>query len=164
MILHDHAQVIAPPLTLIFQQIYDTGNSPQDWRDVIVSPIYKKGCKHDPQNYRPVSLTSIACKIHEHIVCSMMMSHLDTCGILTNDQHGFRKGLSTETQLLAAVHDWSHTLHKGARPMSCSLTSQRYLTLSLIVHFSRSWGTTASLARQTRSSRAYCVTADREWL
>ena len=68
-------------------------------------PHIHKGCKHDPQNYRPVLLTSIACKIHEHILCSTMMSHLDTCAILTNDQHGFRKGLSTETQLLAAVHD-----------------------------------------------------------
>ena len=114
-ILHDLAKVIAPPLTLIFQQIYDTGNTPQDWRDAILSPIYKKGCKHDPQNYRLVSLTSITCKIDEHFLCSTMMTHLDTCGILTNDQHGSRKGLSTETQLLAAVHDWSHTLHKGGQ-------------------------------------------------
>ena len=42
-----------------------------------------------------------------------MMSHLDPCGIITNYQNGFRKGLSTETQLTAAVYDWSHTLHKG---------------------------------------------------
>ena len=58
-----------------------------------------------------------------------MMSHLDTCSILTNDQHGFSKGLSTETQLLASVHDWSHTLHKGPCTMSCSLTSQRHFTV-----------------------------------
>ena len=104
---------IAPPLTLIFQQIYNTGNTTPDWRDAIVSPIYKKDCKRDHQNYRPLLITSINCKIHEHIICSTMMSHLDTCGILTNDQHGFRKGLSKETPLLTAVHDWSHTLHKG---------------------------------------------------
>ena len=112
-ILRDLAEEIAPSLCLIFQQIYNTGETPQDWRDAIVTPIYKKGNKHDPQNYRPVSLTSIACKIFEHVLCSAIMTHLNSCGVLTNDQHGFRKGLSTETQLLAAVHDWSHALHEG---------------------------------------------------
>ena len=96
------------------KNLYDTGNRLQAWRGAILSPIYENGCKHDPQNYRPVSITSIACKILEHNLSSAMMPHLDTCGILTGEQHGVRKGLSTETQL-ADVHHWSHILHKGSR-------------------------------------------------
>ena len=78
-----------------------------------------------------------------------MMSHLDTCGILTNDQHGFMKGLSTETQLLAAVHDWSRTLHKGGQTAVLFLDFSKALTLSLIVGFSRSWGSSSHWAPVT---------------
>ena len=99
-VLKDLAEEIAPSVTLIFQQIYDSGMTPQDWRDAVVAPIYKKGNKHDPQNYRPVSLTSVLCKIHEHIICSSIMSHLDSKGILSKDQHGFRKGFSTNTTVV----------------------------------------------------------------
>ena len=96
------------------KNLYDIGNRLQACRDAILSPIYENGCKHDPHNYRPVSITSIACKILEHNLSSAMMPHLDTCGILTGEQHGIKKGLSAETQL-ADVHHWSHILHKGSR-------------------------------------------------
>ena len=43
------------------------------------------------------------------------MKHLEDQGILTEDQHGFRRGRSTETQLLASTHDWSETLFKGGQ-------------------------------------------------
>ena len=92
--------------------MYNKGQTPQDWRDAIVAPIYKKGSKYDAGNYRPVSLTSTLCKINEHIICSCMMSHLDKCGILDRDQHGFRKGLSTLTQLISVVHDWADSINR----------------------------------------------------
>ena len=43
------------------------------------------------------------------------MDHLERCGILSDDQHGFRSGLSTETQLLAATHDWAQVLDRGGQ-------------------------------------------------
>jgi hypothetical protein len=46
----------------------DTGVLPKDWRDANISSIFKKGDKHLPENYRPVSLTSVTCKILEHLI------------------------------------------------------------------------------------------------
>ena len=114
-ILKDLAQELGPILTVFFQQIYDSGTTPQDWRDANVVPIYKKGNRHQPENYRPVSLTSVLSKCYEHILCSSIMRHLEERGILTEDQHGFRSGRSTETQLLASAHDWSESLNKAGQ-------------------------------------------------
>jgi hypothetical protein len=52
------AEPIAPILQIILQQSLDTGDLRKDWRDANISSIFKKGDKHLPENYRPVSLTS----------------------------------------------------------------------------------------------------------
>ena len=106
-VLKELAPRLAGPICIMFQQFYDSGNMPQTWHDAQVAPINKKGSKHVPGNYRPVSLTSIICKLHEHIVVTNMLSHLENHGVLNPDQHGFRKRLSTETQLIQAVYDWA---------------------------------------------------------
>ena len=110
-ILKELAHKIAPSLLIIFQQIYDTGKTPRDWRDALVTPVHKKGPKYDTGNYRPVSLTSIISKINEHILCSTMMHHFSDNNILDPDQHGFRQGYSTETQLISSIHDWASTIN-----------------------------------------------------
>jgi hypothetical protein len=99
-ILKELADEIAPILTTIFQSSIDTGLLPTDWKDANVTPIFKKGEQYEPANYRPVSLTSVCCKVLEHILTSTMMNHLESHGVLTNRQHGFRKKRSCETQLL----------------------------------------------------------------
>ena len=53
-------------ITKIFQVLIDTGDLPKDWRDANIPSIFKKGDKHLPENYRPVSLTSVPCKLLEH--------------------------------------------------------------------------------------------------
>ena len=55
------------------------------------------------RSYRPISLTSVCCKILEHIVYSQTMAHLEKHKILTNLQPGYRSKCSTETQLLKAI-------------------------------------------------------------
>jgi hypothetical protein len=57
---------------------FDTGELPKDWRDANISSIFKKGDKHLPENYRPVSLTSVTCKILEHIICRHLLKYLGT--------------------------------------------------------------------------------------
>ena len=80
-----------------------------------VTPIYKKGEHYDPANYRPVSLTSVPCKIMEHILVSQIMSHLENNNILVTNQHGFRKGHSCETQLLELTNDITRNLDEGVQ-------------------------------------------------
>ena len=70
-------QELGPILKILFQQLYNTGVTPQDWRDANVAPIYKKGNRHQPENYQPVSLTAVLNKIYEHVLCSTIMSHLE---------------------------------------------------------------------------------------
>ncbi len=81
------------------------GTVPSEWSKAFVSPIYKKGEKFVASNYRPVSLTCIACKVLEHIVVSNILDHLDKYNILVDNQHGFRARRSCETQLVCFVQD-----------------------------------------------------------
>ena len=112
-ILRDLADVIAPPLTLIFQKSLDEGNIPNDWRTANVTAIFKKGERYKASNYRPVSLTSLCCKVQEHIIVSSILKHLDAHQILTDCQHGFRARRSCETQLLTLAHELLSSLDVG---------------------------------------------------
>ena len=70
-VLRELAEVIAKPLSIIYQRSLLTGEVPKDWRLANVTPVYNKGCKEDPENYRPVSLTSVLGKVMEQIVLSI---------------------------------------------------------------------------------------------
>ena len=99
------AHEIAPVLQVIFQRSTDEGTLPQAWKEATISPVYKKECRSNPANYRPVSLTCILCKILEHIINRHILDHLDEHRILVDAQHGFRKRRSYETQLILTCHD-----------------------------------------------------------
>ncbi|KFZ53253.1 hypothetical protein N321_11466, partial [Antrostomus carolinensis] len=74
-ILRELAEVLAKPLSIIYQQSWLTGEIPLDWRVANVTPIYKKGRREDPGNYRPVSLTSVPGKVMEQIIFSAITQH-----------------------------------------------------------------------------------------
>ena len=95
-ILKEAAIELTPILTALFRQFYESGLLPADWKKANVSAIYKKGPKSDPKNYRPVSLTTLTCKIMEHIVCSHLSRHLSANSIITPLQHGFWRGYSVD--------------------------------------------------------------------
>ena len=72
---------IAPILTILFNKLVTTGIVQSDWRTAHVSPVYKKGQKYNPENYRPISLTCICCKLLEHLIVKHIMLHADTHNI-----------------------------------------------------------------------------------
>ena len=109
-ILKMGAHEVAPALATIFRKSLETGSLPDDWRRANISPIFKKGERTKPSNYRPVSLTSICCKVMEHIIHSNIMSHLDKYDILTDKQHGFRQKRSCDSQLILTTYDLAKTL------------------------------------------------------
>ena len=99
-------------LTKIFNQSISLGRLPSAWTKANVTAIFKKGSRTDPANYRPVSLTSVCCKVLEHIIYSHVIHHLDKCHALHDAQHGFRAKRSCETQLLTTVHHiWEANEH-----------------------------------------------------
>lgn len=112
-ILKEAADHISPYLTIIYQKSLDTGAIPDDWRAANIVPVFKKGEKHKASNYRPVSLTSICCKLLEHIVHSTIMDHFDRHQILCDHQHGFRSKRSCETQLLITLDEIGKNLDQG---------------------------------------------------
>ena len=99
-ILKELREHTAPILTLLFIKSLETGTTPTDWKHANVAPVFKKGEKYKPVNYRPISLTCICCKLMEHIITSNVMQHLEDNNILYNLQHGFRKARSCESQLI----------------------------------------------------------------
>ena len=78
----------------------DSEELPADWTNANISPLFKKRDVHLAENYRPVSLISVSCKLLEHIICKYLLTHFERNDILTNLNHGFRSGYSCETQLL----------------------------------------------------------------
>ena len=59
LLLKTMTKVFSEPLAPIFQQSINSGKIPKVWKDARVTPLFKKGNKSDPGNYRPVSLTSV---------------------------------------------------------------------------------------------------------
>ena len=89
------------------------GECPDDWRSANVTPIHKKGDRTNPNNYRPVSLTSQVCKLMESIVRKHIVEHLTENNILRDEQHGFREGRSCLTNLLETMEHWTEIIDEG---------------------------------------------------
>ena len=67
-VFKEAASPIAPYLCFTFQQSIDTGSVPADWKHANIIAVFKKGSRMEAHNYRPVSLTSVQCKLLEHII------------------------------------------------------------------------------------------------
>ena len=104
------ADQISYPLSVIFNISFNSGELPKIWKVADVVPLYKKGDSSDPSNYRPVSLTCIACKIMEMCIADEMLNYLRASKLLTKQQHGFLSRRSTCTQLLECFEDWTSNL------------------------------------------------------
>ena len=81
-LLKELSMELAPALSHIFQASLQQGCIPTEWKKANIVPIFKKGNRSLPSNYRPVSLTSICCKQLEHIIFSHIFSHLDIHNII----------------------------------------------------------------------------------
>lgn len=89
----------------VFSKSLSSGQLPVDWKIAKVVPIFKINNKHAPENYRPISLTCICCKLLEHIIASNVYNYLESNNFFFVHQHGFRKGLSCDSQLLEFTTD-----------------------------------------------------------
>ena len=102
-LLKEVSDVIAEPLTYIFNLSFETGIVPDLLIIARVIPIYKKGERNLPSNYRPISLLSIFDKILEKLMHKRLSNFLETNKILYKYQFGFRKNHSTSQAVMEVV-------------------------------------------------------------
>ena len=86
------AEELSAGMTLIFRASLHQAKIPNAWWDALVSPLYKSGKtdRSNPENYRPISLTLVPCKMLEYIIRSNVIEHFDHNNTITDAQHGFR--------------------------------------------------------------------------
>ena len=77
--------------------------------------LFKKGDKSDPGNYRPVSLTSVICKLMEKLVREIIVNYMIKIVLFSNKQFGFISGRSTTLQLLRVMDEWTEILDHGGK-------------------------------------------------
>lgn len=106
-ILKNCRHTLAPYLSDLMNTSFETGHLPQNWKHAIVTPIFKKGDKTKPENFRQISLTSIVVKLMEKIICTKLTQFLNRNCVISAKQHGFVEKRSTVTNLLECVHAWS---------------------------------------------------------
>ena len=113
VLLKNVANEISRPLVKIFRLSLDTGIIPQDWKIANVTPILKGGSKYLVENYRPVSLTSVACKILESLIRDSITEHLRKYKLIKDTQHGFVQGRSCLSNLINFLDEVTKYIDKG---------------------------------------------------
>jgi hypothetical protein len=93
-------------LILVFQASINQGKVLEERKSANITPLFKKGDRSAPLNYRPLSLTSVCSKVMGHILDSHIIKHMDKLGLLADSQHGFRKRQLTEIQLILSIDDF----------------------------------------------------------
>ena len=157
------AKNIAYPLKQLFRTFIDSRTLPQEWKNSIITPKFKKGVTTDPANYRPNALTCFVCKVLESLITSSLIQFLTDHDLISHSQHGFLKKHSTTTNLLTSLRDWTISLSNHKSTHICYIDFQRaFDTVSHIklIHKLASYGISGNLlfwVQAFLSNRQQCV-------
>ncbi len=102
-ILKEGCNILCKPLSIIFTKSFLSGNLPSSWKQANICAIFKKGNKQHPNNYRPVSLTSVVCKMFESIIRDHLLQYLNVNNVMSPNQFGFLPCRSTTIQLINVI-------------------------------------------------------------
>ena len=104
---------LAEPIAHLFNKSFNNNKLPNDWKLAEITAIFKKGNRSSSNNYRPVSLTCILCKVMESFIRDEIQNHMEELNLYCKCQHGFRQGRSCITQLLDVMDNFSNFIDKG---------------------------------------------------
>lgn len=113
ILLKENKNYLCEPLSIIYTESLKKGIVPADWKRANVTPIFKKGPRELPCNYRPISLTSHVCKILESIIRDAILDHLKKYNLIKNTQHGFVKNKSCLTNILEFLEYVTNYIDQG---------------------------------------------------
>ena len=113
MLLKECKKALLPPLKCIFEKSLEERKIPEIWKSAHVTAIFKSGSKSKPENYRPISLTSVPGKLLERIIRDKIVNHMTDNNLFAKSQHGFLAGKSCVTQLLEFLEDVTTALDRG---------------------------------------------------
>ena len=85
------------------------------WKKSIITPIFKKGEPSNSNNYRPISITCVMCRVLERIISKQLILYLKYNNLLTKYQYGFISGKSTELQLTKYLKCWYNELNNNKK-------------------------------------------------
>ena len=102
--------IISKPLSLIINQVLNTGIFPDNLKIAKVVPLYKKRDDGLFTNYRPISLLSSVSKIFERVIFNQLIQYFDRYKLLYKSQYGFRKNHSTELAALELIDKVIHSM------------------------------------------------------
>ena len=101
------------PLSVLLQKSLNEGMVSPKWLEACITAIHKKGKKNLFENYRPVSITSIICKVMESIIRDKIINHMERNNIFADKQHGFVPLRNCMTNLLTCMESWIDMIEKG---------------------------------------------------
>ena len=122
-ILKEGVQVLARPLSILFEKIYENKEIPEQWKIAKIIPLHKKGPDQDITNYRPISNLCSASKVFEKLILKRFeeIGKENEVDMTVNEQHGFKKNRSTITATLTLQSVISRELDKNKYAAMASL-------------------------------------------
>ena len=113
-LLKEIVEQIRTPFAKLFYLSLDEGIVPSEWKEANITPLFKKGSRNKPENYTPVRLTSIVCKLLETLIRDHMVEFLVKHKLINTSQHGFLKVRSCLTNRLCFLEEITKWVDDGS--------------------------------------------------
>ena len=113
-LLMEAVEQISIPLARVFNLSLKEGVVPFEWKEANIIPLFKKGSRNKSENYRPVSLTSVICKLLDRLIKDHMVDFLVKHKLLNSSQHGFLKARSCLTNMLCFLEEITKWIDVGS--------------------------------------------------